>query len=69
VAVFNLDDRKGAAFTLKTTGLADGDYTVIREDGVKPLGDKTISADELATGIGLSVPVSATRVFEIRKAK
>lgn len=66
VAVMNFDESSHVEFTLKTAGLAPGRYAVVREDGAGPSAGKTYTARELSAGIRLSVPVSATRVFEIR---
>jgi len=68
VAVFNLDDRKGAAITLKTAGLAAGDYTVVGEDDQPLFDGKTFSAETLAKdGVELSLPISACRVFTLKQ--
>ena len=66
VAVLNFNDERHVEFTLRTVGLAPGRYEVVREDGARPCGGRPLTAEELAAGVGLSVPVSSTRVFEIR---
>ena len=68
VAVMNFNDERHVEFTLRTRGLAPGRYSVVREDGARPFGGRLLTADELASGVELSVPVSSTRVFEIRAA-
>jgi len=68
VAVFNFWDWAEAFFTLKATGLAAGEYTLVDEKGVRytPSAAKaTWSAAELAKGVFLEVPKTSTRVFEI----
>ena len=69
VAVFNFWDWGEAFFKLKTTDLADGDWTVVDEDGTRyqPSATRTAwTVDEMAKGILLAVPKTTTRVFELR---
>ena len=71
VAVFNFWDWGEAFFKLKATGLEDGDWTVVDEDGIRyqPSAERTVwSAAELANGISLVVPKTTTRVYELRPA-
>ena len=68
VAVFNCWRRGEAFFTLKQTGLAEGEYAVVSEDGVLWADSRakaTWTAEELAKGVFLSVGCCRTRVFEI----
>lgn len=71
VGVFNYWEKGEAFFTLKSSGLKDGTYVVVDDDGVLYAPDRSVgtyTAEELGKGIRLMVGAARMKVFEIRPA-